>query len=101
MVLKRTGSGVAGGANVVVLNLTAGGEGVLNLAACGAGVLGLNKKLGVDVVKSAGAGVVSAGVVGNLLGAGVVGNLLVGTTGATVGMGGKGAGALNLAGVNN
>ena len=83
------GAGVVG-ANVVVLNLAGTGEGVLNRA--GAGVEGLNKKLGVEVENNAGAG---AGVVG----ANVVGwNRLVGTTGATVGIGGKGA---NLAGVNN
>ena len=86
MELKRIGAGVVG-ANVVVLNLAGTGEGVLNLA--GAGVEGLNKKLGVEVENNAGAG---AGVVG------VGWNLLVGTTGATVGIGGKGA---NLAGVNN
>ena len=81
------GAGVVG-ANVVVLNLAGTGEGVLNRA--GAGVEGLNKKLGVEVENNAGAGVVGANVVGW--------NRRVGTTGATVGIGGKGA---NLAGVNN
>ena len=85
VVLKSIGAGVVG-ANVVVLNLAGTGEGVLNLT--GAGVEGLNKKLGVEVENNAGGG------------AGVVGASLVGTTGATVGIGGK-AGAAPLAGVNN